>query len=152
MESDVMRVHPDRQLIDKNHRLRASIKSLRNIHRQRIAELLGKVNKREILFDASRHGKQPSSVEGALADTSRMLIEAQEQERDRIVRELHDDINQRLVLLTMGIEQARHDLISASPSELDHRLHELNQEVRGIAADIHEGGPHRQDHSCAAIS
>jgi signal transduction histidine kinase len=137
MDSGVMTMHLDRQLIDENQRLRASMKSLRDIHQQRMAELLGEVNKREILSDASNHGKQLSSVEGALTDISRMLIEAQEQERDRIARELHDDINQRLVLLTIGIEQARHDLISASPAKVDHRLHELNEEVRGIAADIH---------------
>ena len=34
-------------------------------------------------------------VEEALAGISRRLIEAQEQERGRIARELHDDIGQR---------------------------------------------------------
>ena len=35
-------------------------------------------------------------AEAALADVSRRLIEAQDQERNRIARELHDDIGQRL--------------------------------------------------------
>src|SRR5215469_6518071 len=137
MESAVKRVRLDPHLIEESHRLRASIKNLQNIQRQRLAELLGNVTKREILFDASRNGQKRSGVEGALADISRMLIEAQEHERGRIARELHDDINQRLALLTIGIEQARQDLIGTSPSKVDHRLRELNQQVKGIAADIY---------------
>ena len=35
-------------------------------------------------------------AEQALSDMTRKLIESQEQERARIGRELHDDINQRL--------------------------------------------------------
>src|SRR5215471_20825151 len=111
MEPIVERVLLDRQLIEENHRLRTSIKNLRDIHREKLTELLGNVTKNEILFDASSHSKQPSSLEGALADISRMLIGAQEQERARIARELHDDINQRLALVTIGIEQARQDLV-----------------------------------------
>src|SRR5215467_6264454 len=137
MESSVKRVCLDPQIIEENHRLRTAINHLRDIHRQRLAELLGNVTKGEILFDASHHGSDPSGVEGALANISRMLIAAQEQERARIARELHDDINQRLALLTIGIEQARRDLIGASASEVDHRMHELKQQVKGIAADIH---------------
>ena len=137
MESAVKRVRLDPHLIEESHRLRASIKNLQDIQRQRLAELLGNVTKREILFDASHNGKQRSSVEGALADISRLLIEAQEHERDRIARELHDDINQRLALLTIEIGQVRQDLIRTSLPEVDHRLCELNQQLRGIAADIH---------------
>jgi len=101
-----------------------------------LAKLWGNVTNKEILFDASRHSKQLSSVEGALADISRMLIEAQEQERARIGRELHDDINQRLALVTIGIEQVQ-DLIGASPSEVDDRLRELKKQVSSISAGIH---------------
>jgi len=36
---------------------------------------------------------------------SRRLIEAHEEERTRIARELHDDINQRLALLEIELEQ-----------------------------------------------
>jgi len=46
----------------------------------------------------------------ALGKISGQLIEAQEQERSRIARELHDDICQRLALLSMEI-----DLTSAVP-------------------------------------
>jgi len=137
MESAVKKARLDPQIIEENHRLRASVKSLRAVHRQRLAELLGNVTKGEILFDASHHGDDPSSVEGALANISRLLIAAQEQERARIARELHDDINQRLALLTIGIEQARQDLISASPFEVDQCMRELKKQVVSVATDIH---------------
>src|SRR6185295_11616476 len=39
-------------------------------------------------------------AEEALASVNRRLIEAQESERARIARDLHDDIGQRLALLT----------------------------------------------------
>ena len=41
-------------------------------------------------------------VEEALSGVNGLLIEAQESERARIARDLHDDIGQRLALLTMG--------------------------------------------------
>ena len=41
-------------------------------------------------------------AEAALASVSRRLIEAQEQERSRIARELHDDIGQRLAILAIN--------------------------------------------------
>src|SRR5262249_9383349 len=48
-------------------------------------------------------------AEEALADMSRKLIEAQEQERTRIARELHDDISQRLALLASEIGISKQD-------------------------------------------
>ena len=137
MESSVNRVRLDTQLIEENHRLRASIENLRNIHRQRLAELLGNVTRTEIVFDGLSHEKQRSGVEAALADISRMLIEAQEQERARIARELHDDISQRLALLTVGLEQARRAFSVASLDEVDRCMREVLQQVTGIAKDIH---------------
>ena len=48
---------------------------------------------------------ESKQAEAALADVSRRLIDAQEQERRRIARELHDDIGQRLALLAVKLEQ-----------------------------------------------
>src|SRR6201988_4049241 len=44
-------------------------------------------------------------AEETLSDLTRKLIDAQEQERARIGRELHDDIGQRLALLAVDLQQ-----------------------------------------------
>ena len=72
-------------------------------------------------------------AEAALADVSRRLIEAQDQERNRIARELHDDIGQRLALLSIELEQ----LQSASNlSEVRRRMGELHRQAGEITSDI----------------
>ena len=52
---------------------------------------------------------QRKLAEAALASVSGKLIEAQEQERSRIGRELHDDIGQRLALLTIELHELHND-------------------------------------------
>ena len=44
-------------------------------------------------------------MEEALLELNRRLIEAEQQERNRIARELHDDIGQRLTLLAVELDQ-----------------------------------------------
>jgi PAS domain S-box-containing protein len=73
-------------------------------------------------------------AEAALTNVSRKLIEAQEQERSRIGRELHDDIGQRLALLTVELHQL-HDNSLILP-EVRSRMGELQQKISEIAADI----------------
>jgi len=69
--------------------------------------------------------------EEVLSGMSRRLIEAQEQERTRIARELHDDINQRLALLAVELEQAREN-----PAEYEQRMLELQRKIQEIANDV----------------
>jgi PAS domain S-box-containing protein len=71
-------------------------------------------------------------AEEALSNMTRNLVEAQEQERARIARELHDDVNQRLALLTIELEQLRDD-----PSRVRRRLQELKERITNISTDIH---------------
>jgi PAS domain S-box-containing protein len=73
-------------------------------------------------------------AEAALAKVSRKLIEAQEQERTRIGRELHDDIGQRLALLAVGLQQLHGD--SLVLPEVRSRMGELQKQISEIAADI----------------
>ena len=62
---------------------------------------------------------------------SRKLIAAQEQERARIARELHDDINQRLAMLAVELEQ-----LQGNPAEVGGRLQELRKQTTEISSDI----------------
>jgi signal transduction histidine kinase len=63
------------------------------------------------------------------------LIAAQEEERRRIARELHDDISQRLALLAIEIEQLAADLPSDATGH--RRWHELSRAAGDIATDLH---------------
>ena len=70
-------------------------------------------------------------MEEALSNMSRKVIESQEQERTRIGRELHDDINQRLAMLAIGLEQLQND-----PLQVRSRLQELREETMAISSAV----------------
>jgi PAS domain S-box-containing protein len=74
-------------------------------------------------------------AEDALSGVNRKLIEAQERERARIARELHDDVGQRLALLTVELEQLRQTLVD-SPADLLQRVEELRSHSSDIASDV----------------
>jgi len=65
------------------------------------------------------------------------LIETQELERRRVARELHDDLNQGLALLSVEI-----DLLGqkqpASAAELTERMRELSGRVRDLSSSVHD--------------
>ena len=74
-------------------------------------------------------------AEEALAEMSRKLLESQEKERARIARELHDDINQRLALLAVELEQLR----ERSPElslETQQRIEQLREQTTAISGDV----------------
>lgn len=78
--------------------------------------------------------KEATSTPGA--EFGSRLINAQEQERTRIARELHDDINQRLVLLANGLESLRHPPGGIQSAESKSELERLWKLVNEIAIDI----------------
>jgi signal transduction histidine kinase len=78
-------------------------------------------------------------MEQMLSSMTRKLIEAQEQERARIGRELHDDINQQLAMLAVELEQ-----LQENPSESQSRVQELRKRtveisngVQALSHDLH---------------
>jgi PAS domain S-box-containing protein len=92
----------------------------------------------------------------ALEKVSGKMIEAQEKERSRIARDLHDDICQRLALLSMELKQADRALnapraaggnslesirihcgeIARDVQSLSHQLHSSRLELLGLVAAI----------------
>lgn len=73
-------------------------------------------------------------AEEALASLSGRLIEAQEDERKRIARELHDDYNQRLAMIAIDLEELAEN---TSTEEARERLHELFNRVSEVGEDLH---------------
>jgi signal transduction histidine kinase len=75
--------------------------------------------------------------ESSLADLAGRLIHAQEEERRRIGRELHDHISQQLALLALRLDQAAAAAPSTSPDAVSAGFAERAQDTREIAGEIH---------------
>ena len=95
--------------------------------------------------------------EQSLQTLSGRLIHAQEEERTRIARELHDDFSQRLALQCIDLDQLRRKLsesdtkerarvlemlkrakeMSADLRSLSHQLHSSKLELVGLASAVH---------------
>lgn len=71
----------------------------------------------------------------ALATWGRRLIEAQEEERTRVARDLHDHISQRVALLAIQLEQLKADLPSPTV-ELLSQMDEIRTQTSLMAAEV----------------
>ena len=82
-------------------------------------------------------------TEESIREFTGRLIHAQEDERSRIARELHDDINQQLALLGIEIQRVEEDLPeTAAPlrsrlEEIWKKTHEASQDVQRISHQLH---------------
>ncbi|MET0515775.1 MAG: PAS domain-containing protein [Nitrospiraceae bacterium] len=74
-------------------------------------------------------------AEENLRRLSGQLISAQEEERKRIARDLHDHVSQTLSLLTVELEQLSRDKETTS-SQKDVFV-TMQQQLRGLSSDIH---------------
>jgi PAS domain S-box-containing protein len=75
-------------------------------------------------------------AEEALESLSGRLIEAQDEERKRIAREIHDDYNQRIAMVTLNLEQLGED-VGDSSGETSQKFQELFDRVSELGADLH---------------
>ncbi|MGA6826168.1 PAS domain S-box protein [Nitrospira sp. NS4] len=66
------------------------------------------------------------------------LIEAQEQERKRIARELHDDFNQRLAALALELEALERLSIGHSPDLIPRQLAGIRADLGRLSDDLHD--------------
>ena len=73
-----------------------------------------------------------------LQKLARRLMEAHEEERRRISRELHDDIGQRVALLGCELEQQIRALPATKRDREKTQLRNLQKQVNDLATDIHE--------------
>jgi PAS domain S-box-containing protein len=100
-----------------------------------------------VLVTASLSGKRHSGMaflmdlterkrtEQTLRDLSARLIHGQEEERTRIARELHDDIGQRMALISIELEQLS-QLTKESSQEQQSLILKLSQQAREITTDV----------------
>lgn len=81
-------------------------------------------------------------AEETVSALSRRLIEAQEAERARIARDLHDDIGQRLALALVTLEQVRnaansHNGVSGKLDDLRRQIAEVSRSVHNLSHQLH---------------
>jgi signal transduction histidine kinase len=79
--------------------------------------------------------------EAAAHELSARLINAQEEERARLARELHDDVTQRLALLAIEAGREEHGLPAAAGSNAKRALREdlvkLSEDVHALSYRLH---------------
>jgi signal transduction histidine kinase len=68
---------------------------------------------------------------------ARQLINAQEEERARIARELHDDVGQRVASLSIGLSSLKRR-VAGSDETMRSELSRLQQQTMGVAEDLRD--------------
>jgi signal transduction histidine kinase len=82
-------------------------------------------------------------AEEVVRDLGGRLIAAQEEERSRIARELHDDLSQRMALLSIELEQLAQRIPEAQGDvrqairNVCNRSHDVSAEIRRVSHQLH---------------
>ena len=94
-------------------------------------------------------------AEEELRNIGPRLINAQEEERKRLARELHDDVSQRLALLSLEIEQMRPEILTGQDG-LKNTVVRLSKKAQELSADLHRLSyqlhPFKLDHLGLCVS
>ena len=121
-------------------RVAARTRELADVNHTLLREISEHVETEESLR-ASEHDLATSRQE--LRDLAARLLTVQEEERRRISRDLHDDINQRLAMLVVQAESLESSLppsasdCSKELRSIQDRLTELSDDVRHLAYQFH---------------
>jgi two-component system, NarL family, sensor histidine kinase UhpB len=87
---------------------------------------------REVVALAEALNAMLDRLEDERRESSRRILAAQEGERARVARELHDEVGQMLTAVALRAERA-----AAEPSPQDEALREIVQTVLGSIEDVH---------------
>jgi signal transduction histidine kinase len=94
-------------------------------------------------------------AEEELRNIGGRLINAQEEERKRLARELHDDVSQRLALLSLEINLMRPEILT-SQDNLKNTVERLSKKAQELSSDIHRLSyqlhPFKLDHFGLSVS
>ncbi len=121
-------------------RVETRTKELADLNQTLLNEISGHVET-EGFLRASEQALATSRQE--LRDLTARLLTVQEEERRRISRDLHDDINQRLAMLVVQAESLENNLppsaraCSKELRSIQDRLTELSDDVRHLAYQFH---------------
>lgn len=74
-------------------------------------------------------------AEEALSSVDRRLVDAEERERSWIAREFHDDINQRIALVSIKLERFQQDLPDLDAAARK-RLLEIREHISNLGTDV----------------
>jgi signal transduction histidine kinase len=89
----------------------------------------------EAVLRASQHELQQSRAD--LRALAGQLLTAQEADRRRISRDLHDDINQRLAMLSMELRQIEKDPPN-SPEPLRDGIRRISESLTAVSDDVRQ--------------
>jgi PAS domain S-box-containing protein len=147
-EDFLRRIHPDdlevveraiRNALDKKTEFLVQHRAIRLDQQVRWISMHGRVEPRRndavglmgVAIDITEH----VNAESAAREVSGRLINAQEEERKRIARDLHDDFNQRLAMLSLDA-----DLLGRINHEPDAQplIEEITTQVKSLASEIHK--------------
>jgi signal transduction histidine kinase len=105
------------------------------------AEISQRIEAEAVLRDSERRHMITSE---ALSTLSGKLMDAQEQERARIARELHDDLAQRVATLVLQLHDVERALPAGASEQLrvrqiSEQTYDLAHEIQVIAQRLHTG-------------
>jgi signal transduction histidine kinase len=90
-----------------------------------------------LIFRLAMEGRRRKRSEASTRKLAGWLIRAQEEERRRIARELHDDLSQRLSLMCMQVDTLRSSLPCAEDA-LVQGLTRLYDQADTISSEVHQ--------------
>jgi signal transduction histidine kinase len=100
--------------------------------RRRAEQAWREIEKRYRTADEALHDSY-----ARLQDLAGRLIAAQEAERQRIARDLHDDLSQKLALLSIDVDQLHQSSRNRAPEDVESHLRDISLRIGEIATDIH---------------
>ena len=94
----------------------------------------------QFVYGAAADITERRHAEAAAHDVGGLLIGAMETERARLARELHDDLSQRIALLSVKLhmlDTSDEAVIAQQVGELSENIDEISNEVRRLSHQLH---------------
>jgi PAS domain S-box-containing protein len=132
---------------DSEGHLRGFAKVLRDETERRRAEeereRLAAVERELLAKEVRSKGQELDRTKEELRALAGSLLTAQEEERRRLARELHDEFQQRLAVIEIGLSRLRQNLpenptqIRTELNRLERELGEVSNEIRRLSHQLH---------------